>query len=85
MQFCNYADLLPHDGQYNRAIKIGLFMVDEFQGLQESDEELNDIIIETIGVLVKNFMKLYEMPISSNRVELSFANLITTLEFTMIA
>jgi hypothetical protein len=60
-------------------------MVDEFQGLQESDEELNDIIIETIGVLVKNFMKLYEMPISSNRVELSFANLITTLEFTIIA
>ncbi|EFX75416.1 hypothetical protein DAPPUDRAFT_323340 [Daphnia pulex] len=82
-QLCNYAARFHHYGQYNIAIKIGLFMVDEFQGLQEWDE-VNDIIIETIGDLVKNFMKLYEMPISYNRVDFTFANVITTLEFTLM-
>jgi hypothetical protein len=75
--------LHQHNEQFN--IKIGMFMLDEFQGLQEWDEEVNDMVIETIGHLVKNFMKLYGMRSGRRRFHhlLVKADVIKTLEFTL--
>jgi hypothetical protein len=84
-QLCNCATRFQHFYD-NRAINVGMFMLDEFQGLQEWDEETNEIIIETIGHLVKTFMILYEMRDEMPRFHhpLVFADIIKTLKFTLM-
>ncbi|XP_046441937.1 protein fem-1 homolog A-like [Daphnia pulex] len=79
---CAYALNNFHNDR-NRAVSIGMYLLSQFQGLEDLDEDFNSVLIETIGMLVTNFKNLYDMPIGSDRVELSFANLITTLESTL--
>ncbi|EFX75445.1 hypothetical protein DAPPUDRAFT_107970 [Daphnia pulex] len=79
LQLCNHADRLHYEDHYNRAINIGMFMLDEFQGFEEWDDEVNDIIIKTIGILVESFAKLKDVPSS----EFTFTNVMTTLENTL--
>jgi hypothetical protein len=79
---CTYALNNFHNDR-NRAVSIGMYLLSQFQELEDLDEDFNSVLIETIGMLVTHFKNLYDMPISSDRVELSFANLITTLESTL--
>ena len=77
-----YADMYHNNGRYNRAISIGMFMIEQFDGLVEwQDGSLNSTIIKTIGTVVASFVELMELPIP-DRQELTFSNMMTIMDFT---
>jgi len=81
-ELCEYADEFYDAGQYNRVISIGMFMLDRFQGLEEWEAEfVNSVIIKTIEILNRSFFWLLELA-GSDREEFTFANIMTTMEYT---
>lgn len=80
--FCEYADVYHDVGRYNRAINIGMYLMDQFDGLNDwEDGSLNSTIIKTIEILVGSFVELIDLP-SPDREELTFANVMTTIDYT---
>ncbi len=81
---CEYAGAFHHGRQFNRAIRIGMYMMGQFQGLEKEwdDPFVNSMIIKVIKILVGSFIELMDLP-SSDREEFTFANIMTVLEYSL--
>jgi hypothetical protein len=83
VHLCEYADTFHDERQFNRAISIGMYMMGQFQGLEEWDDPfVNSMIIKVIEILVGSFIELMDLP-SSDREEFTFANIMTVMEYTL--
>jgi hypothetical protein len=79
----DYAKVFYDERQFNRAISIGMYMMGQFQGLEEWDDPfVNSMIIKVIEILVGSFIELMDLP-SSDREEFTFANIMTVMEYIL--
>ena len=80
--FTEYADIHHDHGLFNQAISIGMYLMEQFDGLMEwGDGIFNSSIIKTIEIVVASFVELLDLPIA-DRKELTFANIMTTIDYT---
>jgi hypothetical protein len=79
----DYAKVFYDERQFNRAISIGMYMMGQFQELEELDGQFTHlVVIKVISILHGSFIGLRDLP-SSNRQEFTFDNIMTVLEYIL--